>query len=83
MEALGLLPSVDEWVEARNLRNRMIHEYMRDAEGLVQALARARELVPLLIDTYNAIRAYAAGRLDDGGAWPPLLDSFDDAGGQA
>lgn len=83
MEALGLLPSVDEWVEARNLRNRMIHEYMRDAEGLVQALARARELVPLLIDTYNAIRAYGATRLDDGGAWPPLLDSFDDAGGQA
>lgn len=33
MEKLGLLSSVTDWVEARNLRNRLIHEYMRDPQG--------------------------------------------------
>lgn len=80
MEALGLLSSVDHWIEARNLRNRMIHEYMRDAEEFAQVLSRARELVPLLINTYNAIRSYAAERLEREDGWPPLLDSFDDCG---
>jgi uncharacterized protein with HEPN domain len=30
MEKLGLLTSVLDWVEARNLRNRLVHEYVDD-----------------------------------------------------
>jgi hypothetical protein len=81
MEALGVLSSVDQWIEARNLRNRMIHEYMRDAEEFARVLCRARELVPLLTNTYNAIRSYAAARLESEDGWPPLLDSFGAFGG--
>ena len=73
MEALGLLSSVDEWIEARNLRNRMIHEYMRDPEEFVQALNRARDLIPVLVNTYNAVNAYAAEHWGEGEEWPPPL----------
>lgn len=59
MEKLGLLTSVEEWLEARNLRNRLIHEYMRDPEQFVAALNRARELVPLLATSLAALDAYA------------------------
>ncbi len=59
LEKLGLLPSVLDWIEARNLRNRLVHEYMRDPEDFAGALDRARELVPLLIETFNRINAYS------------------------
>lgn len=45
MEKLGLLASVVDWVEARALRNRLVHEYMRGAAEFAAALNRARELV--------------------------------------
>jgi hypothetical protein len=44
MEKLGLLDSVDDWLEARNLRNRLIHEYMQDPGEFAQALNRALDL---------------------------------------
>lgn len=74
MEKLGLLPSVVDWVEARNLRNRLVHEYMRDAADFADALNRAHQLVPLLVETYNLLnyysqRAFASSRT----AWPALL----------
>ena len=62
MEKLGLLSSAIDWAEARNLRNRLVHEYMRDVEEFVQALGRARECVPLLVETYRTIRRYAEQR---------------------
>lgn len=74
MEKLGLLAAVDDWVEARNLRNRLVHEYVRDSGEFAAALNRARELVPLLTATYNRINRYGrerfAGQGDD---WPPLV----------
>lgn len=50
-EKLGLVQSLPDWIEARNLRNRLIHEYVSDNKTLRSALQRAMELVPLLIDT--------------------------------
>lgn len=74
MEKLGLLSSVLDWVEARNLRNRLVHEYQRDADDFAATLIRARELVPLLVETYNRINNYARQRLAwDDSPWPPLL----------
>ena len=63
LEKLGLLESAEAWVEARNLRNRLVHEYIRDPAEFLGALDRAGQLVPLLVRTYNAILAYAGGRL--------------------
>jgi len=61
MEKLGLMASTLDWVEARNLRNRLVHECQRDALEFASALLRAHELVGLLVDTYNRLRAYAVG----------------------
>ncbi|BAU56993.1 hypothetical protein LRD18_13030 [Halorhodospira halochloris] len=75
MEKLGILAAVSDWVEARNLRNRLVHEYMRDAEEFASAVNRARECVSLLISTYNNILDYAARQLEppDGYMWPERL----------
>lgn len=62
MERLGLLASVDDWVEARNLRNRLIHEYMNDLDEFAAALCRARELVNLLVETADKVSGYLVER---------------------
>lgn len=74
MEKLGLLASVVDWIEARNRRNRLVHEYMRDPDDFAGALNRARESGSLLVRTYDNLNRYAEARF--GGAAqdrPPLL----------
>ncbi len=56
-EKLGLLNSADEWLAARKLRNRMVHEYVRDAAELAEALNQGHALVPLLVKLARAISA--------------------------
>jgi len=62
MEKLGLVEAVAGWIEARNLRNRLVHEYMRDPSEFAAALNRAGALVSLLINAYNVMRDYAEDR---------------------
>lgn len=64
LERLGLLRSARAWIEARNLRNRLIHEYVTDPAEFAQALDRARELTDLLLETHARI-ARRADRLGD------------------
>ncbi|MER0171113.1 MAG: hypothetical protein DU489_10990 [Nitrosomonas sp.] len=71
-EKLGLLPSVEQWLDARNLRNKLVHEYMSDPEEFASALNTAHLTVPLLVTTYNAINHYARSRLSNA-EWPELL----------
>jgi uncharacterized protein with HEPN domain len=47
-ERFGWLASVDAWLAVRKLRNRMIHEYVQDAQELAQALQAAHDAVPML-----------------------------------
>jgi hypothetical protein len=54
-ERLGWLPSTEEWMTARKLRNRMIHEYVEDPAILADALQSGHGLVPLLIATGKAM----------------------------
>jgi len=71
MEKLGLIHSVDEWLEARNLRNRLIHEYMRDPAEFLEALERARELVPRLTGAFRSMKAYALEHWGEGSRFSP------------
>lgn len=71
-EKLGLLSSVVEWLDVRNLRNKLIHEYMVDAEDFAMALNRAHVVVALLVAAYNAINLFAQSRVS-APAWPNLL----------
>ena len=54
-ERLGWLRSASDWAELRLLRNRMIHEYVRDAQELVDALQAAHRGVPDLTAATSAM----------------------------
>jgi uncharacterized protein with HEPN domain len=56
-ERLGLLDSADRWTTVRELRNRMIHEYMEDPVLLADALQTGHEFVPVLIATAERMLA--------------------------
>lgn len=71
-EKLGLLASVVDWLDVRNLRNKLAHEYMVDAEEFAIALNQAHVVVSLLVATYNAINLFANPRIS-APAWPNLL----------
>ena len=62
-EKLGWLTSADDWIEARRLRNEMIHEYVRSATRLAHGLQSAHAKVPLLLSMAVALRVYAMSRL--------------------
>ena len=47
-EKLGLIPSVADWIEARSLRNSLVHEYTEDVDTLRKSILRALEFIPML-----------------------------------
>jgi len=74
-ERLGVVSNVESWLEARKLRNRLVHEYMEDAEAFAEDLALAREYSTMLLDTFNHLRNFAAKRMEiEKATLPELLD---------
>ncbi|VAW41008.1 hypothetical protein MNBD_GAMMA01-797 [hydrothermal vent metagenome] len=63
-EKLGVLENVEHWLEARKLRNRLIHEYMENEESFSEDLALAKEYSIMLITTYRRLRQYAIERMN-------------------
>lgn len=47
-EKLGMLPSVEEWMRLRELRNQMVHEYIDDSTILQNAINSAHASVSLI-----------------------------------
>lgn len=62
-ERLGVLESAEAWLEARNLRNRMVHEHMTGAAEFAENLLLAKEYSLMLMSTYNRLRKDARQRL--------------------
>jgi uncharacterized protein with HEPN domain len=62
-ERFGWLASATDWLALRKLRNRLIHEYVRDIKELAEALNAAHAGVPVLCRFFDAISAYSATRL--------------------
>ncbi len=62
-ERLGVLPSTERWLEARNLRNRLVHEYIIDPARFAEDLMLAREYSLMLLDTFNRLRLDAIMRM--------------------
>ena len=54
-ERLGWLPSADEWMSARKLRNQMIHEYIEDPTILASALQAGHDRVSMLTGAADAM----------------------------
>ena len=63
-ERLGWITSADTWIEARRLRNQMIHEYVDDLGVLASNVQAGHRYVPILIDTAQRL-------MDEAG--PPRL----------
>lgn len=60
---LGWLAQTSEsWLAARALRNRMVHEYIRQPALLAEAVNEAHAAVPMLVRFAQACQAYAATR---------------------
>jgi hypothetical protein len=62
-EKLGVVEDVTAWLEARQLRNRLVHEYMTDCASFAEDLRLAESYSHMLIDTYQRIRKDAEARL--------------------
>lgn len=69
-ERLGLVASVDRWLEARRLRNRMVYEYVRDFMELATALNAGHQYVPLLTGAATASNALVVQRFGGEAAAP-------------
>ncbi|SEL55015.1 hypothetical protein [Ectothiorhodospira marina] len=54
-ERLGWVPSTDQWLAMRKLRNQMIHEYIDDPNILANALQSGHEYVPTLVQVTDNI----------------------------
>ncbi|TXK96132.1 hypothetical protein BMR07_08715 [Methylococcaceae bacterium CS1] len=54
-EKIGVLPSVELWLELRQLRNQMIHEYIEDLTLLVDALQIAYKNLEFIVDVAESI----------------------------
>ena len=62
-ERLGVIASVEHWLEGRKLRNRLVHEYMEDPAAFAEDLSLARDYAVMLMSTFNRVRADAAERM--------------------
>ena len=54
-ERLGLIPSADDCLAIRKLRNQMVHEYIEDPTLLASALQAGHEFVPALVGVADAL----------------------------
>ena len=62
-ERLEVLANVETWLEARKLRNRLVHEYMEDPDSFSKDLLLAINYCNTLIECYNQLREFALHRM--------------------
>jgi len=61
-ERIGVLPSVEQWLELRQLRNQMIHEYIEDLTILADALQTAYQHLGFIVGVAELIISDLANR---------------------
>lgn len=62
-ERLGIIPDAQDWLGARGLWNRLVHEYIDDLAEIGTSLDAARRFAGILIEAAHAFRTYAAQKL--------------------
>jgi hypothetical protein len=60
LEKIGALPSVDEWLELREMRNAFAHDYPEDSELQAAILNRAYAQADRLVGILQHVRKFAA-----------------------
>jgi uncharacterized protein with HEPN domain len=63
-EKLSLISDTQQWLMARGLRNKLVHEYIENLQELLEAIELAREFVTELINSYKAIQSYSHNQLN-------------------
>ena len=61
-ERLGWIDDATEWAVVRELRNRLVHEYMTDAQRFAEDLIATRDYVPKLREVCDGFLALAKER---------------------
>jgi hypothetical protein len=59
LEKIGALPSVDEWLELREMRNAFAHDYPEDSELQAAVLNRAFDAADKLVDILQHVKKFA------------------------
>jgi hypothetical protein len=54
-ERLGIVSSAEDWLVYRNLRNRLVHEYVSDPAELADALNAAHSATLILLNVLKAV----------------------------
>lgn len=62
-ERLGVLASTENWLSARALRNRLVHEYMEDPDTFAEDLQTAEGYTSMLLATHDRVREFAIRRM--------------------
>ncbi len=60
LEKIGALPSVNEWLELREMRNAFAHDYPEDSELQAAILNRAFSTAERLIEILQHVKQFAA-----------------------
>lgn len=60
LEKIGALPSVDEWLELREMRNAFAHDYPEDSELQAAVLNRAFVAADRLAEILRHVKGFAA-----------------------
>jgi hypothetical protein len=60
LEKIGALPSVDEWLELREMRNAFAQDYPEDSELQAAVLNRAFVASDRLLEILNHVKKFAA-----------------------
>ncbi len=58
LEKLELLPSADEWIDFRNLRNTLTHEYPDNEDEIIEAIKLAVVVYKKMITIYSEMINY-------------------------
>jgi len=63
-EQLGVVENVEYWLEARKLRNALVHEYMESTQRFAEDINLAKKYALQFFETYNNLHAYAQERME-------------------
>lgn len=63
-EKLSLISDTQQWLVARGLRNKLVHEYIDDLQELLEAVELAQQFVTELVHSYEAIQTYTKKHLN-------------------
>jgi len=58
-ERLGWVDNVDDWLVARELRNRLVHEYITDTKRFAEDLLSAKQYLDMFQQTYDCFLSLA------------------------